>query len=96
MGAVFIATCSALFAYTFLYLQDPEFNVDGLFTTITVSLAFVTGLQIANTFLIPVKSGIETLLFMAAYNSDRLRETHADFYLAITESYFSVQQAVVG
>lgn len=60
-GAVFVGYTCALLAWLYLEFTNPLYNEGGRFTVVVVAFAFLTGLQIANIFLVPIKSGIATI-----------------------------------
>ena len=61
MGAAFVGYLCALLAYLYLAITDPSYNKDGKFTAVAMAFSFLVGLQTANIFLVPVKSGVATI-----------------------------------
>lgn len=72
-GATFIAYLTALLAYLYLKYTDPAYNQGGGYTPIVMAAAFCIGLQIANTTVVPISSGVATLFVCTAVNPEILR-----------------------
>ena len=94
MGATFVAFVSTLLAYLYLQFTDPAYNKDGSFTAVVMAFAFLVGLQIANVFLVPIKSGVATIFTCMAHNPEVMRRDHPDLYNRMVVVYPSVQEMV--
>lgn len=94
MGATAIAyTCSFL-AYLYLEFTNPAYNDEKSYTPVVMAFAFLIGLQIANIFLVPLKSGTATLFVAMAWDPEVLMTDHADLYQRMVAVYPQVQQAI--
>lgn len=61
MGAVSVGYLCALLAYLYLAITNPPYNEGERFTAVVMAFSFLVGLQTANIFLVPLKSGIATI-----------------------------------
>jgi len=93
-GAVFVGYTCALLAWLYLEFTNPLYNEGGRFTVVVVAFAFLTGLQIANIFLVPIKSGIATIFTSMAHDPDVMRRDHPDLYQRMVAVYPHVQQMI--
>jgi hypothetical protein len=59
-----------------------------------MAYAFLVGLQIANIFFVPLKSGTATIFVAMAFDPDVLRTDFPDLYAQIVSKYPQVQQMV--
>jgi len=94
MGAVFVGYLCALLAYLYLQLTNPVYNRDGSFTAVVMAFSFLIGLQIANVFLVPIKSGIATIFTAMAHNPDVMITDHPELYQRMVNVYPHVQQMI--
>ncbi|KAF8252961.1 DUF580-domain-containing protein [Wilcoxina mikolae CBS 423.85] len=93
-GAVFVGYLCALLAWLYLEFTNPLYNEGGRFTAVVLAFAFLTGLQIANIFLVPIKSGIATIFTSMAHDPDVMRRDHPDLYQRMVAVYPHVQQMI--
>ncbi|KAI9799464.1 MAG: putative choline transporter, neither null mutation nor overexpression affects choline transport [Piccolia ochrophora] len=94
MGALFIAYLCAFLAYLYLSFTAPAYNSGGTFTPVVMAFSFLLGLQIANVFLTPLKSGTATLFVAMAWDPDVLRRDFPDLYDRIVAVYPRVVEMV--
>lgn len=94
MGAVFVAYLCSLLAYLYLTFTKPEYNEGNAFTAVVMAFAFLIGLQIANIFLVPIKSGVATLFVAMAFDPQVLITEYPDLWHRMIQVYPHVQQAV--
>ncbi|KAK6341808.1 putative choline transporter, neither null mutation nor overexpression affects choline transport [Orbilia blumenaviensis] len=94
MGAVFVGYLCALLAYLYLEFTDPAYNSRGTYTAVIMAFAFLIGLQIANTFLNPLKSGATTLFMAMAVDPQVLIQQHPDLYSRMIQVYPHVSEAI--
>ncbi len=73
MGAVFVA-------YLYVSFTKPDYNQRNTFTAIIMAFAFPVGLQIANIFLVPTKSGVATVFVAMAFDPEVLINEFPDLY----------------
>lgn len=73
-GTTFIAYLTALLSYLYLKYTDPAYNATGGYYPIVMAVAFCIGLQIANTTVVPITSGVATLFVCTAVNPEILRD----------------------
>lgn len=66
-GAVFVGYLCALLSYLYLQFTDPAYNRGGGFTPVVMAFSFLIGLQVANVFLVPIKSGQYLLLISTRF-----------------------------
>ncbi|KAI5812681.1 plasma-membrane choline transporter-domain-containing protein [Pyronema omphalodes] len=95
MGAVFVGYLCALLSYLYLQFTNPAYNRDGGFTPVVLAFSFLIGLQIANIFLVPIKSGVATIFTCMAHDPEVLRNDHPDLWDQIVRVYPDVQQGVM-
>lgn len=79
-GATFIAYLTALLAYLYLKYTAPGYNQGGGYYPIVMAAAFCIGLQIANTTVVPLSSGVATLFVATAHNPEVLRDHFPALY----------------
>ncbi|KAK6521974.1 putative choline transporter, neither null mutation nor overexpression affects choline transport [Arthrobotrys megalospora] len=94
MGAMFVAYLCALLAYLYLEFTNPAYNARGTYTAVIMVFAFLIGLQIANTFLNPLKSGATTLFMAMAVDPQVLIQQHPDLYSRMIQVYPQVSEAI--
>lgn len=94
MGAVFVGYLCALLAYLYLQFTNPLYNRGDSFTPIVMAFSFLVGLQIANVFLVPIKSGIATIFTGMAHNPDIMIRDHPELYQRMVNVYPRVQQMI--
>ncbi|KAF3921734.1 hypothetical protein ABW21_db0208473 [Orbilia brochopaga] len=94
MGAVFVGYLCALLGYLWLEFTKPSYNERGTYTAVIMAFAFLIGLQIANVFLNPLKSGATTIFVAMAVDPQVLMNDHPDLYGHMISVYPHIQQAV--
>lgn len=94
MGAVFVAYASSLFAFLYLQFTRPSYNDGNSFTIVVMAFAFIIGLQIANVFLVPIKSGVATFFVAMAFDPQVLIMEHPVLWQQIIQVYPHVQAAI--
>jgi len=94
MGAVFVAYLTSFLAYLYLEFTKPAYNSSGNFTPVVMAFAFLIGLQICNTILVPIKSGIATFFVAMAFDPEVLIREHPDLYRRLVLVYPHVQVAI--
>ncbi|CZT03735.1 hypothetical protein WAI453_009017 [Rhynchosporium graminicola] len=94
MGAVFVAYLCSFLAYLYITFTAPAYNQGGAFTVVVMAFAFLIGLQIANIFLVPIKSGVSTLFVAMAFDPEILINEYPDLWQRMIQVYPHVQQAV--
>lgn len=94
MGAVFIAYVCAFLAYLYVEFTNPAYNSAGSFTPVIMAFAFVVGLQIANIFLVPIKSGVSTFFVAMAFDPEVLMNDYPDLYQRMVAVYPHVQTMI--
>lgn len=94
MGAVFVAYLSSLLAFLYLQFTRPSYNDGNAFTVVVMSFAFLIGLQIANIFLVPIKSGAATFFVAMAFDPQVLIMEHPDLWQRMIQVYPHVQVAI--
>ncbi|KAF3941395.1 hypothetical protein ABW19_dt0206175 [Dactylella cylindrospora] len=94
MGAVFVGYLCALLAYLYLEFTNPSYNERGTYTAVIMAFAFLIGLQIANVFLNPLKSGASTIFVAIAVDPQILMSDHPDLYGRMLSVYPHIQQAI--
>ncbi|CZR62558.1 probable protein PNS1 [Phialocephala subalpina] len=94
MGAVFVAYLSSFLAYLYLSFTKPDYNEGNAFTAVVMAFAFLIGLQIANIFLVPIKSGVSTFFVAMAFDPQVLINDFPDLYLRLIQVYPHVQTAI--
>ncbi|TGZ82543.1 DUF580-domain-containing protein [Ascodesmis nigricans] len=93
-GAVFVGYLCCLLSYLYLQFTKPEYNKDGGFTPVVMAFAFLIGLQVANVFLVPIKSGVSTIFVSMAHDPQVLLRDHSRLYNDMVRVYPQVQHAV--
>ncbi len=94
MGAVFVAYLCSLLAYLYLSFTKPAYNEGDAFTAVIMAFSFLIGLQIANIFLVPVKSGVATFFVAMAFDPQVLIEEFPDLWRRVVEVYPKVVESV--
>lgn len=91
---MFVAVSCALVAYIYLDVTNPAYNEGGAFTAVIVAYSFLIGLQIAQCFVVPINSGVDTLFMASAWDPQVLMQEHGDLYQRMVAVYPHVQQAI--
>ncbi|EWC44136.1 hypothetical protein DRE_07193 [Drechslerella stenobrocha 248] len=94
MGAVFVGYLCTLLAYLYLEFTKPAYNSRGSYTAIILAFSFLLGLQIANVFLNPLKSGATTIFVAIAVDPQVLMANHPDLYGRMVSVYPHIQEAI--
>ncbi|KAH8804945.1 putative DUF580 domain protein Pns1 [Xylogone sp. PMI_703] len=94
MGAVFVAYLCSFLAYLYIEFTKPAYNSSGSFTPVVMAFAFLIGLQIANVFLVPIKSGVATFFVAMAFDPEVLVREYPELWQELVKVYPRVQQAV--
>lgn len=94
MGATFVAYVCTLLAYLFLEFTKPAYNTGGKYTAVIMAYAFLIGLQTANIFLVPIKSGVGTIFVAAAWDPQVLMTDFPDLYSNLVRVYPHIQTAI--
>ncbi|ORY83069.1 putative DUF580 domain protein Pns1 [Protomyces lactucae-debilis] len=94
-GAVFIAYVTALLAYLYLKFTAPAYNVGGGYTPIVMAVSFLVGLQIGNTAVQAISSGVATLFVCTAENPEILREYFPGLFAEMSRVYPQIMSGVV-
>ncbi|KHJ35320.1 putative protein pns1 [Erysiphe necator] len=94
MGAVFVAYLSSLFAFLYLQFTRPSYNDGNAFTIVVMAFAFLIGLQIANVFLVPIKSGVATFFVAMAFDPQVLILEYPDLWQQMIQVYPHIQAAI--
>lgn len=105
MGATFVAYITALLCYLYLKFTKPAYNESGGYTPIIMALGFLIGLQITNTAVVPINSGVAAIFVCLGQSKwqkvaylttgpEVLRQTKPELYHAIVQAYPKVQNAV--
>lgn len=94
MGAVFVAYLTSFLAYLYLEFTKPEYNQGSAFTAVVMAYAFLIGLQIANIFLVPIKSGVATFFVAMAFDPQVLTQEYPDLWNRMVQVYPNVQNVV--
>jgi hypothetical protein len=94
MGATFIGYVCALLAYLYLEFTEPAYNAGKGFTPVVMAFAFLIGVQIANVFLTPLKSGTATLFVAAAWDPEVLMRDFPDLWARMVAVYPQIQHAI--
>ncbi|CAD6499972.1 BgTH12-04077 [Blumeria graminis f. sp. triticale] len=94
MGAVFVAYTTSLFAIIYLNFATTKSQNERDFSSIVMAFSFLIGLQIANTFLVPIKSGVATLFVAIAFDPHVLIHEHGDLWQKMVQVYPHVQVAI--
>src|SRR6187402_2695967 len=76
MGAVFVA-------YLCFSFTKPDYNEGNAFTAVIMAFAFLIGLQIANIFLVPIKSGVATFFVAMAFDPQILINEFPDLWIRL-------------
>ncbi|KAH8774815.1 protein PNS1 [Hyaloscypha finlandica] len=94
MGAVFVAYVCSFLAYLYVSFTKPAYNDGDAFTAVIMAFAFLVGLQIANIFLVPIKSGVATFFVAMAFDPQVLIQEFPDLWQRLVHVYPHVQIAV--
>jgi hypothetical protein len=94
MGAVFVAYVCSFLAYLYVSFTKPTYNDGDAFTAVIMAFAFLVGLQIANIFLVPIKSGVATFFVAMAFDPQVLIQEFPDLWQRLVQVYPHVQIAV--
>ena len=94
MGAVFVAYVCTFLAYLYLKFTSPAYNATGSFYTPVMAFAFLIGLQVANIFLVPIKSGVATVFVAMAFDPQVLMMEYPDLYQRMVVVYPHVQTMI--
>jgi hypothetical protein len=93
-GSVFIAYITALLAYLYLKYTAPAYNVGGGYTPIVMAISFLVGLQIGNTAVQAIASGVATLFVCTAENPEILREYFPALFQEMSRVYPQIMSPV--
>ncbi|TQS38093.1 hypothetical protein Golomagni_01406 [Golovinomyces magnicellulatus] len=94
MGALFVAYLSTILAFLYLQFTRPSYNDGNTFTVVIMAFAFLIGLQIANIFLVPIKSGLATFFVAMAFDPQVLIMEYPDLWQQMIQVYPHVQTAI--
>ena len=94
MGATFVAYLCAFLAFLYLEFTDPAYNQGGKFTPVVLAFSFLIGLQIAQIFLTPVGSGVDTLFVAMAWDPQILKNEHPEIWERMIAVYPRVQEVL--
>ncbi|CCU76989.1 DUF580 domain protein Pns1 [Blumeria hordei DH14] len=94
MGAVFVAYTTSLFAIIYLNFATTKSQNERDYSSLIMAFSFLIGLQIANTFLVPIKSGVATLFVAIAFDPHVLIHEHGDLWQKMVQVYPHVQVAI--
>ena len=94
MGATFVGYLCAFLAFLYLEFTDPTYNQGGKFTPVVLAFAFLIGLQIAQIFLTPVGSGVDTLFVAMAWDPLVLKNEHPEIWQRMVTVYPRVQEVL--
>ncbi|CCG83274.1 Putative uncharacterized protein [Taphrina deformans PYCC 5710] len=94
-GTTFIAYLTALLSYLYLKYTDPAYNATGGYYPVVMAVAFCIGLQIANTTVVPLTSGVATLFVCTAVNPEILRDHFPSLFSEMVKFYPQVMQGIV-
>ncbi len=92
MGSIFVAYCCVLLSY--LYLRYGNVEMETSYYAVIMAYSFLVGLQIANTFLVPLKSGVSTLFVAMAFDPQVLQRRHGDLWNNMVHVFPKVQTIV--
>ena len=70
MGSTASAFLCSFLAYLYLEFTKPAYNTGGNFTAVVMAYAFLIGLQVAQIFLTPIGSGVDTFFVAAAFDPE--------------------------
>lgn len=79
-GSLFVACLTAFSAFSYLKLTNPEYNKYGSYYVGVIFIAFFIGLQICNTAIIPIRSGVTTLFVGVSEDREVLRRNFPVLY----------------
>lgn len=94
MGSIFVAYLCALLAYLYLEFTNPGYNSGGTFTPVIMAFAFLIGLQICQTFLMPISSGVDTVFVAMAWDPQVAMTDHPEFWERLVHVYPHVQDVI--
>ena len=94
MGATLVGYICTLLSYLYLIYTKPVYNESGSYTPVILAFSFLIGLQIANIFLTPLKSGVATFFVAAAWDPEVLMRDHADLYTRMVAIYPQVAEKI--
>lgn len=79
-GAFFVAAISAFFCYIYMRFTTPEYNNDGKYYIGIILISFFISLQICNTVIIAIRSGVATLFVGISEDREVLRRNFPLLY----------------
>ncbi|KAL6247873.1 pH nine-sensitive protein 1 [Rhinocladiella similis] len=94
MGSIFVAYLCALLAYLYLEFTKPAYNDGRTFTPVIMAFAFLIGLQICQTFMTPIGSGVDTIFVAMAWDPQVAMTDHPEFYQRLVHVYPRVQDVI--
>ncbi|SLM33695.1 protein pns1 [Lasallia pustulata] len=94
MGSTASAFLCSFLAFLYLKFTDPAYNSGGKFTAVIMAYSFLIGLQVAQIFLTPIGSGVDTFFVAAAWDPEVLMREHSDLYGRLIQVYPKVQQMI--
>lgn len=59
---------------------DPPYNSGGSYNAVIMAIAFFIGLQVANTTVVPLSSGVATLFVCLAKHEEILKRRYPELY----------------
>ncbi|KAL9044745.1 MAG: hypothetical protein Q9214_002138 [Letrouitia sp. 1 TL-2023] len=94
MGSAFVAYLCCLLSFLYLEFTDPPYNEGNKYLPVVMVFAFLIGLQVAQIFLTPIGSGVDTIFVAAAWDPEVLMRDHPDFYARLVQVYPKVQTMI--
>ncbi|CAE6456401.1 unnamed protein product [Rhizoctonia solani] len=93
-GAYLVGLLCSLFAYVYLRLTNPAYNVDGQYTAPVLLFAFVIGLQCSLTLASAIEAGVSTIFVGLGEDPHVLAERSPGLFEMIRETYPDVVRPV--
>ncbi|CUA76223.1 Protein PNS1 [Cryptococcus neoformans var, neoformans B-3501A] [Rhizoctonia solani] len=94
-GAYLVGLLCSLFAYVYLRLTNPAYNVDGQYTAPVLLFAFVIGLQCSLTLASAIEAGVSTIFVGLGEDPQVLAERSPGLFEMIRQTYPDVVRPVV-
>ncbi|CAE6491284.1 unnamed protein product [Rhizoctonia solani] len=94
-GAYLVGLLCSLFAYVYLRLTNPPYNVDGQYTAPVLLFAFVIGLQCSLTLASAIEAGVSTIFVGLGEDPQVLAERSPGLFEMIRQTYPDVVRPVV-
>ncbi|KAL8739607.1 MAG: hypothetical protein Q9190_007609 [Brigantiaea leucoxantha] len=94
MGSLFVGYICCLLAFLYLEFTNPAYNQGGKFTPVVMAFSFLIGLQVAQIFLTPIGSGVDTIFVASAWDPEVLMRDHPEFYSKMVQVYPKVQTMI--